>query len=65
MNELRDWEHFQLSYDPNPSSKYPNGYWSCYAKPGYDGSGHTAIDAMAECIIAMSKALIRKDDEDS
>ena len=52
----RDGE-FHLEFDPKPSGNYEHGYWYCYAEPGYDGSGATAMDAMAECILAMSKEL--------
>lgn len=55
-------KHFILTFDPKPCSSYPNGYWCCYAEPGYDGSGATVEAAMAECIIEMSKALAGHDE---
>lgn len=48
---------FTLTFDPEHSNMYPTGYWHCYAEPGYDGSGATVENAMAECIIEMSKEL--------
>lgn len=63
MNEPGE---FTLTFDPEPSQfpYYPNGYWHCYAEPGWDGDGTTPENAMAACIIAMSKELRRCDDPD-
>ena len=55
---MRSWEYFSLQFDPEPSGRYPFGYWICSAKPDYNGCGATPVEAMVECIIAMSKALI-------
>jgi hypothetical protein len=49
--------YFDLTFDPGTSDMYPQGYWYCYAEPGYDGVGLTIEAAMAACIIEMSKAL--------
>jgi hypothetical protein len=56
--DKKPWEYFKLEYSPEPSGRYTTGYWYCYAEPGYDGCGYTPMDAMAECMIAMSKALL-------
>lgn len=63
MSEKRDWEYFKLQYDPNPSGRFRDisqGYWVAYAEPGYDGDGLTPLDAMANLVIAMSKALVEE-----
>jgi len=62
--ELNAWDYFEIRFDPNPSGTYLNGYWTCYAEPGYDGSGSSPLEAMAECMIAMSKALIEQSNAD-
>lgn len=56
---------FTLTFDPTPTEHphHPNGYWYCYAEPGYDGSGDTSESAMAACIMAMSAALQEKEVE--
>ena len=55
---------FRLNFDPKPSRQYPNGYWYCFAEPGFDGVGATPIDAMGSCLMEMSRALL-KDVNDS
>jgi hypothetical protein len=51
---------FILTYDPNPSSRYPTGYWYCCIEPGYDGDGLTPEAAMADCLAQVSRMLSRK-----
>ncbi len=58
----KDWEYFKLEFDPNPSEKYPFGYWDCYIVPGFDGVGPTPEIAMAQAIIGMSKYVMGLDD---
>lgn len=53
--ELKDWEHFTLQFDPNPSPKYPHGYWAAYSNLGYDSVGSTPEAALANLIIELSK----------
>lgn len=52
---MKDWEHFTLQFDPNPTDKYPHGYWSAYSALGYDGEGPTPEAALANLVIELSK----------
>lgn len=49
-----------ISFDPNPSSQYPHGYWYAYAEPGYDASGSTVEETLMKLAIEMSKAMREK-----
>lgn len=53
---MRDWEHFKLEYGTDPNSK--NRWYASTKDGGYDGTGETPIDAMAELIITLHKALM-------
>lgn len=59
-DNMNDWEHFTLQYDPNPSGRYRDtgqGYWAAKTDLGYIGDGPTPEAALAALVIEMSKAL--------
>jgi hypothetical protein len=53
---MKEWELFKLEFDPNPTEKYPHGYWNAYTTLGFEGDGPTPDIAMANLIIALIKA---------
>lgn len=48
----------RLLYDPNPSRRYPNGYWYARTDDGdYDADGDTPLNAVTALCIVLEKAV--------
>ena len=48
----------KLKFDPNPSNRYPHGYWYASTDDAeYGEVGVTPIDAMSALVIAMELAV--------
>lgn len=54
---VSDDRWFTLTFDPNPSPKYPHGYWYAQSALGdYDADGVTPVDALAALVMELDRA---------
>jgi hypothetical protein len=61
---MRNELGFHLRFDGEESNKYPNGYWyACTNDENWDADGDTPLNALANLVSVLHKALTNRDEE--